>query len=114
MAKFAFEKQVAYYEVSKEGDVAKNLQKAKLDDYVTTKHKDITIGIDEKNVHAVILDIPNPWDAIATGFKALLPGGYLCSYSPLISQVENTINEIKKHSFTEIRTYENIQREMII
>ena len=92
----------------------KNLETAKLDNHVTTKTKDITKGIDEKQLDAVILDIPNPWKAVAHAWKALKLGGYLCSYSPLISQVEKTVKEIGKHSFIEIKTLENIQREMIV
>jgi len=92
----------------------KNLKNAELEKIVTTKIKDVTKGITEKNLDAIILDIPNPWDAVKRAWNALKPGGYLCSYSPLISQVENTVKEIKKHNFIEIKTYENIQREMIV
>jgi len=92
----------------------KNLKTSGLLEYVETRHKDVTKGIDEKNLDAVILDLPNPWDAINTTFNSLKIGGYLCCYSPLISQVEKTVKEIKKHSFIEIKTFENIQREMII
>ena len=92
----------------------KNLKKAELDKYVTTKVRDITEGIEEKNLDAIILDIPNPWNAIEHVWNALKAGGYFCSFSPLTTQVENTIREIEKHSFIEIKTFENIQREMII
>ncbi len=92
----------------------KNLKKAQLDKYVTTKVKDVTTGINEKNLDAIILDIPNPWDAIKHAWKALKTGGYICTYSPLISQVEKTINGINKQSFIETKTFENIQREMIV
>jgi tRNA (adenine57-N1/adenine58-N1)-methyltransferase len=92
----------------------KNLKMANLDRYVKTKLKDITRGIDEKNLDAIILDVPNPWEAVYHSFKALKVGGYLCTYSPLISQVENTIYEIKKYNFIEVKTFENIQREMIV
>ena len=92
----------------------KNLKTAKLDKYVTTKIKDITQGIDERDLNAIILDIPNPCEAVAHAWKALKLGGYLCVYSPLISQVEKTFKEIKKQNFIEIKTLENIQREMIV
>ncbi len=92
----------------------KNIKRAQLEKYVTTKLKDVTKKIDEKNLDAVIFDIPNPWDAIKHAWKALKIGGYLCSYSPLISQVEKTVREMEKHSFIEIKTFENIQREMIV
>ena len=91
-----------------------NLKTARLDELVTTKLKDVTTGIDEKNVDAVILDIPNPWDAITYAWEALKIGGYLCCYSPLVSQFEQSVNEIRKHSFIDVKTIENIQREMIV
>jgi len=92
----------------------KNLVKANLENLVETKIKDVTLGIDERELDAIILDIPNPWDAVAHAWKALKTGGYLCSYSPLISQMEKTVKEIKKHSFIEIKTQENIQRKMVV
>lgn len=92
----------------------KNLEKSRLDQYVKTKLKDITKGIDEKDLDAVIIDIPNPWDAIGHAWSALKPGGYLCCYSPLISQVEKAVFSIRENKFIEIKTIENIQREMII
>ena len=92
----------------------KNLNMAKLDKYVKTKVKDVTAGIDEKDLDAIVLDIPNPWDAINHVYNALKPGGYLCTYSPLSTQVEKTVEEIKKHGFIEVKTVENIQREIIV
>jgi tRNA (adenine57-N1/adenine58-N1)-methyltransferase len=92
----------------------KNLKMANLERFVETKIKDVTRGIYEKNLDAIILDIPNPWEAVPHSFKALRVGGYLCTYSPLISQVENTIKKIKKYNFIEVKTLENIQREMIV
>jgi tRNA (adenine57-N1/adenine58-N1)-methyltransferase len=92
----------------------KNLEMAGLDKYVITKLKDISDGIVEKELDAVIIDIPNPWDGVGHAWKALKAGGYFCAYSPLISQVEKTVKEIKKHSFIDVKTLENIQREMIV
>jgi tRNA (adenine57-N1/adenine58-N1)-methyltransferase len=91
----------------------KNIKTANLLNLVSTKLKDITKGIDEKDIDAVILDIPNPWDAIEYAWGSLKIGGYFCSYSPLISQVENTVKKLKKQSFIEIKTIENIQRDLI-
>jgi tRNA (adenine57-N1/adenine58-N1)-methyltransferase len=92
----------------------KNIKNSKLEKYVETKLKDVTTGIDEKNLDAVVLDIPNPWGAVKHVYKALKPGGYLCTYSPLTTQVEKSVKEIKKHNFIEIKTIENIQREMVV
>jgi tRNA (adenine57-N1/adenine58-N1)-methyltransferase len=92
----------------------KNVKNSNLEKYVETKLKDVTTGIDEKNLDAIILDMPNPWDAVKHAYKALKPGGYLCTYSPLSSQVENTVKEIKNYNFIEVKTIENIQREMVV
>ncbi|MCK4347185.1 MAG: tRNA (adenine-N1)-methyltransferase [Thermoplasmatales archaeon] len=92
----------------------KNLKTAGLDKYVTTQIKDVTKGIDEKDLDAVILDIPNPWEAVNHAWNSLKPGGYFCTYSPLISQVEQTVKEVRKNNFIEIKTFENIQREMVV
>jgi len=54
----------------------KNLKTAGLDKYVTTQVNDVTKGIDEKNLDAVILDIPNPWEAVNHAWNSLKPGGY--------------------------------------
>lgn len=92
----------------------KNLKQANLAASVSTKLKDVTEGIEETDLDAVILDIPNPWAAVSHAWHALKIGGYLCTYSPLISQVEQTVNIIGQHPFIECKTYENIQREMIV
>lgn len=92
----------------------RNLKKAELDQFVTIKLKDVTKAIDENELKAVILDIATPWKAVTRAWNALTIGGYLCTYSPLISQVEKTIKEMRKQPFIEIQTIENIQREMIV
>lgn len=92
----------------------KNLKQAQISHLVTLKNHDITQGIAEKNVDAIILDIPNPYDAIKQAYDALKPGGYLCTYSPLISQVEQAVEKIHELPFIHIHTMENIKRNMVV
>jgi tRNA (adenine57-N1/adenine58-N1)-methyltransferase len=92
----------------------KNIKMAKVENTVETKIKDVTLGIDEKELDAIIFDIPNPWDAVIHAWKSLKVGGYLCSYSPLVSQMEKTVKEIKKYNFIEVKSSENIQRKMVV
>jgi tRNA (adenine57-N1/adenine58-N1)-methyltransferase len=92
----------------------KNLEISGLDSFVKIINKDITKGIEEKNLDAIILDIPNPWVSVGHVWNSLKIGGYFCTYSPLISQVENTVKEIKKFNFIEIKTIENIQRDLVV
>jgi tRNA (adenine57-N1/adenine58-N1)-methyltransferase catalytic subunit len=108
--------QVISYDIRQEfiDHALKNLKQANLIKYVITKIKDVTEGIDETDLDAIILDIPNPWEVVPHAWNALKTGGYLCTYSPLISQVEFTVKTIEQHPFIECKTYENIQREMIV
>jgi tRNA (adenine57-N1/adenine58-N1)-methyltransferase len=92
----------------------KNLKTTELEKYVKILEKDVTKEISEKNLDAIILDIPNPWNAVSHVYNSLKVGGYLCCYSPLVSQLEQTVKELREHNFIEIKTFENIQREMII
>lgn len=91
-----------------------NLEQAGLAQYVTTRQKDVTAEIEDHDLDAVILDIPTPWLAVGHAWTALHVGGYLCSYSPLISQVEQTVREIRKHPYIECTTYEHLEREMVV
>ncbi len=92
----------------------KNIKNAGLADFVTFRHGDVTENIEEKDVDAVILDMPNPWDAVESSFSALKPGGMLATYSPNINQVENTCDTIKDMNFMDIRTIELLEREMVV
>jgi tRNA (adenine57-N1/adenine58-N1)-methyltransferase len=91
-----------------------NLVQAGLAQYVVVRQKDVTAGIEEQYLDTVVLDIPNPWAAVGHAWTALRVGGYLCSYSPLISQVEQTVREIKQHPFIECITLEHLEREMVV
>jgi tRNA (adenine57-N1/adenine58-N1)-methyltransferase len=92
----------------------KNIDQAHLTHIVIAKYQDVTQGITETNLDAIILDIPNPWDAIEHAWQALKIGGYFCAYSPLISQVEHTVNKLHQHPFIEIISREHIQRDLVI
>ena len=48
--------------------------------------------------------------AVENAWNALKVGGYFCSYSPLISQMEKTVEKLWEYKFIEIKTIENIQR----
>ena len=91
-----------------------NLKQACLDKYVTTHIQDVTKNIFETDLDAIILDIPNPWDAINHAWNALRIGGYLCTYSPLISQVEQSVKKMQSLPFIQMKTIELLEREMIV
>ncbi len=67
-----------------------------------------------KNVDAVILDIPNPWDALANVCSALRLGGHVGCYVPNVNQLENAVKKMRELGLAEIVSFETLQREMIV
>lgn len=68
----------------------------------------------EENVDAVVVDIPNPWDAVENAVKALRLGGHMCCYIPNINQLENTVRRMREVGLAEVTSFETLQREMIV
>lgn len=92
----------------------KNLKEAGLEEFSIIKKGDITKGIEEREVDAVVLDIPNPWDAVKNAYNALKIGGYFASYSPTLNQVEKTVRAMRDLPLIEIRTLETLQRNIVV
>lgn len=91
----------------------KNLEKfyGQVPENVVLKQKDITAGIEEKNLDAIILDFSEPWCAIPEIIKALRPGGKLASYLPTIIQVERLVKELQSSEmFVDIEPCELLLR----
>ncbi len=79
---------------------------------VFVKNKDVYVGIDESDVDLVMLDLPEPWKAIAPAGSALKVGGFLVSYSPTIPQVSDFVNAVlSDRRFIYQRTIELIERD---
>jgi tRNA (adenine57-N1/adenine58-N1)-methyltransferase len=90
----------------------KNLERARVSEYVTVKNKDVTEGIDDADVDAVILDLATPWLVIPHAYNALKGSGLLVSFSPTIDQVQKTVIALKDNSFVAIQTVECLMRGM--
>ncbi|MEM2497826.1 MAG: tRNA (adenine-N1)-methyltransferase [Candidatus Nezhaarchaeales archaeon] len=88
----------------------KNVERCGLSSYVEFKCKDITKGIDEEGVDAVVLDLANPWDAVLGSWKALKGGGSFVSFSPTINQVEKTVEALKANKFLDVEAFELMLR----
>lgn len=90
----------------------KNLTRAELIDYVELKIKDVTIGIDERDVDSVILDLAVPWMVVPHAQTALKPCGTIVSFSPTIEQVVKTAEALKENGFVSMETIECLMRGM--
>jgi tRNA (adenine57-N1/adenine58-N1)-methyltransferase len=100
------------YEIRKEhqDDARAHLEEADLLKYVELKNKDVYQGIDEKDLDAVILDLPEPWNVADHAMKALKFGGFLVSYSPSIEQVKRFATSLPRN-FQDVTTMEVLVRE---
>jgi tRNA (adenine57-N1/adenine58-N1)-methyltransferase len=89
-----------------------SLQRAELSDYVELKLMDVTEGIDERGVDAVVLDLAVPWLVVTHAYQSLRGGGVLASFSPTMEQVIKTVDVIRRHPFVEVVTVELLMRRL--
>ena len=72
---------------------------------------DIYQGIREQEVDRVVLDVPEPWQAVATIGDGLVMGGIVLSFLPTILQVHRLAMELERDSrFQLIETVETLLR----
>ncbi len=90
----------------------KNLRRSGLLEYVELKSGDVTQGIEERDVDAVVLDLATPWLVIPHAYEALKPSGTIVSFSPTIDQVVKATEALRENNFKLIETVECIMRAM--
>ncbi len=78
-------------------------------------HQVVVAGIESVELrltaHRVMVDLPEPWNAIGSVSRYLVRGGLLVSLSPNIGQVQLTCKELKDRGFANISTFEIIKRD---
>lgn len=89
----------------------KNIEFLNLSDRVTFKLKDVRNGFEEKDVDAVFLDMPDPWNVAKPAFDALKPSGIVIIFVPTTNQIEKTAISMKNSGFIDIHAEELIIRE---
>jgi tRNA (adenine57-N1/adenine58-N1)-methyltransferase len=102
------------YEVRKEFREMsnKNLERAGVSKFVESKNKDVTEGIDEEEVDAVILDMATPWLVVSHAYSALKGSGVLVSFSPTMDQIVKTSEALNENGFVDVETVETLMRFM--
>ena len=104
---YTYEVRPEFLEVAK-----KNIERLGLSDLMDFKLADITEGIEERDVDAVVLDIASPWEAVPHACEALRPSGSFASFSPTIDQAVNTVKALRKHGFVAIEVVECLLRHI--
>jgi len=79
---------------------------------IKVKKHDVNKGFPKKNANLITLDLKEPWLCIEHAYDSLKLGGFLVSYSPNISQVQEFINRNDK--FLLIKVIEVIERPWVI
>lgn len=70
----------------------KNLERNRLQDRATFIERDISAGFDQRGVHALFLDVPDPWEYVDQAWAALRQGGVLGCIVPTINQVVTLVD----------------------
>ncbi|MDP9226223.1 MAG: tRNA (adenine-N1)-methyltransferase [Actinomycetota bacterium] len=84
----------------------------------TAGNVDIVLGdvFDQGSVAArgdfdrIVLDLPQPWEAVPTTTQALVAGGTLCCFLPTVPQVARTVEAMRAGGFGVIDTLESLVR----
>jgi tRNA (adenine57-N1/adenine58-N1)-methyltransferase len=92
----------------------KNIESACLEKYVDFRLCDVRDSKLDCEADSVIIDIPEPWTVVDHVYKPLKIGGYIATCLPTMNQVERITRELKSFNFAGIKTFEVIQREIVV
>ncbi|KAG0057255.1 tRNA (adenine-N(1)-)-methyltransferase catalytic subunit trm61 [Linnemannia elongata] len=92
----------------------KEFEEHGLEELVTIECRDVCkngFGLVNK-VDAVFLDLPAPWEAVASAKQALRQDkvGRICTFSPCIEQISKTVTALTEQGFVDIQMYECLIR----
>lgn len=93
---------------------SRNVERAGLADAWRLEIGDVRKDRLDVSVDAAVLDMPDPWDALDNVASMLRDGGRFCAYVPNTNQLEEVVRHLGRKGFVEIRSYENMQREMVV
>jgi tRNA (adenine57-N1/adenine58-N1)-methyltransferase catalytic subunit len=78
---------------------------------LTVRLQDVYLGIEERAVDRVVLDLPEPWRLVESAALALRAGGLFCAYVPTIPQSQRVHEALAAHpAFALAETFETLLR----
>lgn len=95
-------------------DVARrNVERFRLADRVEFRLRDVVAdGFDTTGLDGLILDLPEPWSALAPARTALVAGGSIGLFTPTYNQLERSVRELRNQGFEEVRSVELLERAL--
>lgn len=90
----------------------KNLRRAGLDKYWSFQIGDAREAKVDILADALIMDMPDPENALDNLLPCLRAGGRICAYIPNTNQLELVVNALRDRRFCDVFAIEIIQREM--
>ncbi len=90
----------------------KNLRRTGLDKYWSYQIGDAREVKVDIVADALIMDMPDPENALDNLIPCLRAGGRICAYVPNMNQLENVVNSLRERDFSNVFAIEIIQREM--
>lgn len=87
-----------------------NLARIGLLDRVTLKLGDVAEGFEEREVDAIFLDLPNPYDFIPQVKSSLKFGGYVGMILPTTNQVSKSLEALRVNDFAFVEVCELLLR----
>jgi tRNA (adenine57-N1/adenine58-N1)-methyltransferase catalytic subunit len=92
----------------------RNVEAAGLGAVVEFRQADVRSGIQERDLDAVVLDLPEPEAVIASARDALRAGGVLAAYVPTAGQLEAAARATRGAGFLEVRMLELLERPWVV
>ena len=90
----------------------KNLRRTGLDKFWSYQIGDAREVKVDITADALIMDMPDPENALDNLLPCLRPGGRICAYIPNTNQLELVVNALRERNFSDVFAMEIIQREM--
>ncbi len=105
---FSYDRRSDFLEVAR-----RNVARCGLSDRVEFRERDVAAaGLDESDLDALILDLPEPWEVVPRAVGAIRPGGAIAAYVPTYNQLERTVSAFRSARLEEIRSVELIERAL--
>lgn len=78
---------------------------------LTLKEGDVYLGVEERDFDRVLLDLPEPWQAVPQAKAVLRPGGIVFAHCPNVSQVQRFFDCLREvRGFGMLEAFEVLQR----